>query len=164
VLIELPGANVQGWAVKRIVSVSDATAFLANVRDGADLRTIAFVPDTAPRDGLAMANVEIIALPGRIRLVGRSDGPAFVVLPIQYTRCLRVAEVRAGTAAPRLLRTDLALAGLAFDGPVDATLTAGLGLGHGARCLLDEVADLRRLDLSQAARAFPPGSLATSRN
>jgi hypothetical protein len=164
VLIELPGANVQGWAVKRIVSVSDATAFLANVRDGADLRTIAFVPDTAPRDGLAMANVEIIALPGRIRLVGRSDGPAFVVLPIQYTRCLRVAEVRAGTAAPRLLRTDLALAGLAFDGPVDATLTAALGLGHGARCLLDEVADLRRLDLSQAARAFPPGSLATSRN
>jgi hypothetical protein len=86
------------------------------------------------------------------------------VLPVQYTRCLRVVEVAAGTMAPELSRADLALVGLAFDGVLDTTIAAKISLGRGARCLLDEVDDLRRLGLSQAARVFAPGSLGRPRD
>ena len=129
-LIELPDANVHGFPVQRVEPVSDATAFLAKLKSGADLRAVAFVQGAAPRESLARAEVDITPFPGRIRIVGRSEGPAFVVLPILYTRCLRVADVGSGTKAPELRRADLALAGLTFDGAVDVTLKAELGLRH----------------------------------
>ena len=164
ILTELPAANVRGFAVQRIEPINDATGFLTQLDRGADLRGVAFVAGAASKKGLSSATVDISVLPARIHVVGRSEGPAFVVLPIQYTRCLHVAEVAAGTKAPELQRADLALAGLAFDGAVDVMLAANLSLGHHAQCLIEDVAELRHLGLEQAARVFPPGALVRSQD
>jgi hypothetical protein len=73
-----------------------------------------------------------------------SDGPAHILLPIQFSHCLVVAN----GAAARLVRANLMQTLLSFDGAIDARIEFRFGLLADNSCRLREGRDNKALGLS----------------
>lgn len=162
-LVELADPNVGGWSVRRVERLADARAVLGKLLDHPDLHEVAYVIDGDALEGLRAATVTITPRRGVIGLSGHADGRALVVLPIQYSSCLVIGTARPGLPAPRLVRADLALTGLVFDGELDANLSLRVAPSD-AECLYRESAALHRIGLTEAAEAFPPPGLRSAPN
>jgi len=72
---------------------------------------------------------------------GRSDGTSLVVLPYQFSNCLRPRDSRA-----RVVRANLMMAGIMFSGDLDTDVVFDYGLFSPA-CRLADLADTKKLDL-----------------
>jgi hypothetical protein len=84
----------------------------------------------------------------------RASGPAGVVLPIQFSRCLRIVARGPGHRAGsvRLIRANAVQTLLAFDGDVDVLVRFDFGLLGAASCRRQDAEDVRALGLDDAAR------------
>jgi hypothetical protein len=78
---------------------------------------------------------------GRLHVSGHSDGTSLVVLPQQFSQCLRALDRRV-----RLVRADLMLTGVVFSGALDTDIVLDFGL-FTPSCRWADLADLKRLDL-----------------
>jgi hypothetical protein len=78
---------------------------------------------------------------GGVHVSGRSDGTSLVVLPLQFSNCLRV---KSGNA--RIVRANLMLAGIVFSGTLDSEIDLAYGILEPS-CRRKDLADLKRLDL-----------------
>jgi len=72
---------------------------------------------------------------------GRSDGTSLVVLPQQFSHCLRARDERV-----RLVRANLMLTGMIFSRDVDTDIVSDYGI-FTSRCRAADLADTRQLDL-----------------
>ncbi|MFL5097721.1 MAG: hypothetical protein ACJ8ES_20635 [Xanthobacteraceae bacterium] len=78
---------------------------------------------------------------GGLHVSGKSDGTSLVILPQQFSYCLRARDSRV-----RLMRTNLMMAGMIFSGDVDTEILFDYGLFSPA-CRRADLADLKQLDL-----------------
>ena len=78
-------------------------------------------------------------IPGGFHLSGRSDGTSLVVLPQQFSHCLRARDDRV-----RIVRADLLMAGVIFSGDVDTDILFDYGIFRPG-CRRGDLADMRRL-------------------
>jgi hypothetical protein len=78
---------------------------------------------------------------GGFHISGHSDGTSLVILPLQYSHCLRARDVRV-----RIVRTNLIMAGMIFSGDVDTDIVFDYGISSSA-CWRNDLADLKQLDL-----------------
>jgi hypothetical protein len=72
---------------------------------------------------------------------GHSDGTSLVVLPQQFSHCLRARDERV-----RLVRANLMMAGMIFSRDVDTDILFDYGI-FSPRCRSADLADMRQLDL-----------------
>jgi hypothetical protein len=78
-----------------------------------------------------------------VRLRAVSDGPAHILLPVQFSHCLRIVN-----AAPaRLTRANLLQTLVSFDGALDARLEFHFGLFADNTCRLRDGLDNKALGL-----------------
>jgi hypothetical protein len=109
----------------------------------------------SPSPGLSMSMER-----GHIRLTGESAAPSLAVLPIEYSRCLRLEN--GGDA--KLIRANLMFVAVLFQGKVDARLRSEFGVIESA-CRRQDIRDVRAMgierDPSYAAR--PEVIFATAR-
>ena len=75
-----------------------------------------------------------------------------LLLPIQYSNCLRLAAAAEG---PRLVRANLLQAAIVFENRLDATLALAIGPLGDSSCRLRDYRDMKALGVEAAARAFP---------
>ena len=78
---------------------------------------------------------------GGLHVTGRSDGTSLVVLPQQFSHCLRARDGRA-----RFVRANLMMAGMVFSGDVDTDVLFDYGLFSPA-CRRADLADMKQLDM-----------------
>ena len=78
---------------------------------------------------------------GGLHVSGHSDGTSLVVLPQQFSHCLRAHDSRV-----RLVRVNLMLTGVIFSGDVDTDILFDYGI-FTPYCRLADLADVKRLDL-----------------
>jgi hypothetical protein len=76
-----------------------------------------------------------------LHVSGRSDGTSLVVLPQQFSNCLRARDERV-----RLVRANLMMTGLIFSGELDTDIAFDYGIFTPA-CRRADLADMKRLDL-----------------
>jgi hypothetical protein len=78
---------------------------------------------------------------GGLHVSGRSDGSSLVVLPQQFSHCLRARDERV-----RLVRANLIMTGMIFSKDVDTEIVFDYGI-FSPRCRSADLADMRQLDL-----------------
>lgn len=144
-LYEIAGANL-GESVSTAVRVSNFQEALARFRAGNRSEAVVFneVPGALHRaEGVALRFEK-----DGFRVIARSDGPAIVVVPVQFSQCL--ASVAPTTA--RLFRANGIQTGIAFSGPLDLTVRFQFGLWGSTACRSRDVADIDALGMRDVSR------------
>jgi hypothetical protein len=78
---------------------------------------------------------------GGLHVSGHSDGSSLVVLPQQFSHCLRARDERV-----RLVRANLMMTGMIFSGVVDTDIVFDYGI-FSPQCRAADLADMEALDL-----------------
>jgi len=82
---------------------------------------------------------------GGLQLSAQSDGTSLLLLPQQFSHCLRVHDERV-----RLVRADLIMTGMIFSGTVDTSISFDYGI-FSPQCRRADFADLKQLQIKLAA-------------
>ena len=100
------------------------------------------VLETKPDQPLVQAReMRLSRIRGGLHVTGKSDGTSLVILPLQFSHCLRARDPRV-----RFVRANLLMAGMIFSGGVDTDVRFDYGL-FSPSCRLADLADLKQLDL-----------------
>jgi hypothetical protein len=153
-LYELDGVNLGQFSPTKTKRAVDANQTLTYLSDSTlDLEHTVVVGEFMP-DLLTPANLELFAI-GRdqYRLRANSAGRSTLILPIEFSRCLAIADAAGGT--PRLFRADLLLTGVLFERQLDARISFHSGPFHNSRCRLDDFADSNRMAMRNAFQERP---------
>ena len=78
---------------------------------------------------------------GGLHVSGHSEGTSLVVLPQQFSNCLRARDQRV-----RLVRANLMMTGLIFSGDLDTDIDFDYGI-FTPNCRRADLADMKQLDL-----------------
>jgi len=142
VLHEIPDTNVGNYSPTEVITAGSAADIIeALAAINFDFRSQA-VLSTELRDRLVPArDMQLSFIRGGLHLSGRSDGTSLIVLPQQFSNCLRARDERV-----RLVRADLILTGVIFSESIDTDITFEYGiLSPGCRRV--DFADIKRLKL-----------------
>ena len=143
-LFELNGANLGTFSPTQFVRADTADEIVARIRENKDrLDRVAVISDDIPPTGAQARDAAITIERDGIRLRAVSDGPAHILLPVQFSHCLAVVN-----AAPvRLRRANLLQTLVSFDGAVDAWIEFRFGLFADNACRLRDGFDNKALGL-----------------
>ena len=107
-LFELPGANRGTYSPTRFAKAATADDIANWLRENQGrLDQMAVVSDEVPPASAQARNVEMTVERDGVRIRATSDGPAYILLPVQFSHCLRVvnaAPVRLPHPAPTSCR------------------------------------------------------------
>jgi hypothetical protein len=143
-VFELSNPNLGTYSPTQFAKAATADAMMTWIRDNKHrLDQMAVVAeDVAPTQARAR-NVAITVQRDGIRVRAQSDGPAHIVLPVQFSHCLVVTN----GAAVQLRRANLIQTLMSFRGTVDADIEFRFGLFADNKCRLRDGADNKALGL-----------------
>jgi hypothetical protein len=118
-----------------------------NPRATAVLTTSDELPHVVPASGSSLT-VER----GGYRIEAESLGTSLLVLPVEYSYCLRADLTTTGTNPPRLRRANLTMAAILFGGRVEGFLKLRFG-PLSSRCRIEDWRDANTLHLGEALQA-----------
>jgi len=145
-LFELPDVNLATYSPTRFVRADTADAIVARIKENkAHLDEVAMVSTDIPATTSRARNVELIVERDGVRARAMSDGPAHVLLPIQFSHCLLVVN----GAPVRLNRANLFQTLMSFDGAIDARIEFQFGLFADNKCRLRDGLDNKALGLAR---------------
>jgi len=153
-LYELTDVNVGQFSPTRFKVIPDAAKILAALSDSSLALEQTVIVDQPLPDGLTTATLKTFSVDrDRYRVRAVSNGPAMLLLPIEFSRCLKVSS-RTGGVLPRLFRADLLLTGILFEHELDADISFYSGPFSNSRCRLDDLADANKMDMRNAFKEF----------
>jgi len=94
-------------------------------------------------------NMQMSLIRGGLHLSGHSDSTSIVVLPRQFSHCLRATD-----EGVRLVRANLMMTGVIFSGEIDTDIVFDYGL-FTPRCRWADISDIKKLEMQIDARAVP---------
>jgi hypothetical protein len=141
-IYELPHPNVGNYSPTEVVMAGS----------GAEIMTILGKPTFDPTQQAVLSTpIAERLVPARemqmahtrsgLHVSGRSDGTSLVVLPQQFSNCLRARDERV-----RLVRANLMMTGLIFSGELDTDIAFDYGIFTPA-CRRADLADMKYLNL-----------------
>jgi hypothetical protein len=147
----VPDANIAGYSVTRAhaaPNAQDAVTWLADATN--DVRTAAVLtrPEALP-PLVPATRSSLVAERGGYRISAESPGTSLLVLPLEFTHCLKAKLATNGPQRPRILRANLSMAAVLFTGRVDGTLQFRNGVWS-SRCRLDDWREADALRLGEA--------------
>ena len=142
VIHEIPDVNVGNYSPTEItVAPSAAETIDALASPNFDFSRQA-VLSTELRGRLVPArDMQLSVIRGGLHVSGRSDGTSLVVLPQEFSSCLRARDERV-----RLVRADLILTGVVFSESVDTDISLDFGI-FSPGCRRADLADVKQLGL-----------------
>jgi hypothetical protein len=150
-LYELPDPNLGNWSPRRVISVRTADHALTEIAKS-DLRHSVVTATQLP-DPLAPArNVRLTFLKGGVHVVAEAVGHSLLILPLQFSRCLRHIN---GTQNASVFRANLVQTGIVFSDQLDITLQFRSGLLGDSKCRLDDYLEMKAFELKAAASIVP---------
>jgi hypothetical protein len=145
-LIELPGPNLATFSPTAVETRNDLSSTLDFVADaGVDLSKQA-VAREAIAGPLAPTRSSALAVADNdLHVTADSDGRSLVVVPVEFSHCLKLNETRPGGAAPTLERIDGLLTGIVFERHLDAILSFRIGPLHNPLCRWHDYQDVKAM-------------------
>jgi hypothetical protein len=147
-VFELPNPNVGDYSPTDVTTARTGaeTVEILNRPDFDFRRQV--VLETKPDQPLVPAReIRLSRIRGGLHVTGRSDGTSLVILPQQFSHCLRARDARV-----RFVRANLMMAGMIFSGAIDTDIRFDYGLFSPA-CRRADLADLKQLDLKVDLRS-----------
>jgi hypothetical protein len=147
-IYELPDPNVGNYSPTEIVLASSAAEIIADLANpDFDFRRQVIV-STGQGPLVPARDMHLtVTRGGGFHISGHSDGTSLVILPQQFTNCLKTSDNRV-----RIVRANLMWTGVIFSGDIDTDLWFGYGM-FSPGCRRDDLADMRRLGLVLPATA-----------
>jgi hypothetical protein len=141
-IYEIPNPNLGNYSPTEVVTAGS----------GAEIMTILGKPTFDPMQQAVLSTpIAERLVPARemrmsrirsgLHVSGRSDGTSLVVLPQQFSNCLRARDERV-----RLVRANLMMTGLIFSGELDTDIAFDYGIFTPA-CRQADLADMKHLNL-----------------
>jgi hypothetical protein len=141
-LFELSDANLATYSPTQFVKAATADEIANRIRDNRNrLDQIAVVSEDVPPTNARARNVAMTVELDGVHVRAVSDGPAHILLPVQFSRCLRVVN----NSPVRLTRANLLQTLVSFDGALDARLEIHFGLFADNKCRLRDGQDNKAL-------------------
>jgi len=140
-IYELPEPNLGHYSPTE-VTIKESGAEIVATLGGAnfDFKRGAVVwTDAGPL--VPARDMQLSLIRGGLHVSGRSEGTSLVVLPQQFSNCLRAHDGRV-----RLVRANLMMTGMIFSGSVDTDISFDYGIFTPA-CRRADLADMKRLEL-----------------
>jgi hypothetical protein len=109
------------------------------------LATTAFVQRPIVGSFTPARKAQMIFEKGSVRVVASSEGESMLLLPLQYSHCLRVSD-----PAVRVWRADLMFTLIQFVGAIDAQLDWKFNFWRNSDCRMQDVDDMKKLGLLSA--------------
>jgi len=147
-IYQLPDPNVGNYSPTEIVLAGSGAEIIADLASpDFDFRRQVIVsagqrPLVPARDMRLTMNRG-----GGFHITGHSDGTSLVILPQQFTNCLKTSDSRV-----RIVRANLMWTGVVFSGDIDTDIWFAYGM-FSPGCRRDDLADMRRLGLVLPAAA-----------
>jgi hypothetical protein len=139
---EMPHPNIGNYSPTEVtIARSGAEIVAVMVEPHFDFSRRAVVSAPIDQPLVVAGEMRMSPIRGGLHVSGHSAGSSLVVLPQQFSHCLRARDVRV-----RLVRVDLVLTGMVFSGDVDTDIVFDYGILT-PRCRTADLADLRQLDL-----------------
>jgi hypothetical protein len=147
---ELPHPNVGNYGPTQVMTADtgDAAAEIM-IQPDFDFTKQAVLSIALDERLVPALNMQMFPVRGGLRVSGHSDGTSLVVLPQQYSHCMRARDERV-----RLVRANLMMTGMIFSGDVDTDIVFDYGI-FTPRCRWADLSDIKRLKLQIDARAVP---------
>jgi hypothetical protein len=143
-LFELSDANLATYSPTRFVKAATADEIASRIRHNRNrLDQIAVVSEDVPPTNAKARNVAMTVELDGVRIRAVSDGPAHILLPVQFSHCLRVVN----SSPARLTRANLLQTLVSFEGALDARLEFHFGLFADNKCRLRDGQDNKALGL-----------------
>ena len=143
-LFELSDANLATYSPTGFVKAATADEIASRIRDNRNrLDQIAVVSEDVPPTNAKARNVAMTVELDGVRIRAVSDGPAHILLPVQFSHCLRVVN----SSPARLTRANLLQTLESFEGALDARLEFHFGLFADNKCRLRDGQDNKALGL-----------------
>jgi hypothetical protein len=165
-IYELPHPNVGDYSPTDVVTARTGAEIMATLgQPGFDFTRRVVLTEPLDRPLVPARDMRLSVTRGGLHVSGRSDGTSLVVLPQQFSHCLRARD-----PGVRFVRANLMMAGLVFSGAVDSDIVFDYGIFSPA-CRRADLADLKRLDLRvdrrsphlAGGRVFPSRAEAVAR-
>src|SRR5215831_8017895 len=145
VMHEIPDINLGNYSPTEVMTVRSAAETIAALAAPNFDFTRQVVLSTEIRDHLVPArDMKLSVIRGGLHVSGRSDGTSLVVLPLQYSNCLRAHDGRA-----RLVRANLIMTGIIFSGAIDTDISLDYGI-FSPGCRRGDFADMKQLGIKLA--------------
>jgi hypothetical protein len=151
----LPETNVAGYAMTRTKRAGTAQEAISLLADASiDLRKVAVLTNAEEIPALVPASRSVLVVErGGYRIEANSPGTSLLVLPVEYSHCLRADLATTGANPPLLMRANLTMAAILFSGRVEGTLMFRYG-PLSSRCRIEDWRDANTLHLGEA-REWP---------
>jgi hypothetical protein len=142
VMYEFPDVNVGDYSPMEVITAQSAADTILALGAASFDFSRQVVLSTELRERLVPAHdMKLSVIRGGWHLSGRSDGTSLVLLPQQFSHCLRAHDVSA-----RLVRADLILTGVIFSGAIDTDISFDFGI-FSPGCRRGDLADVKQLGL-----------------
>jgi hypothetical protein len=92
---------------------------------------------------------------GNFQVRATSPGRSILILPMEFSRCLRVKSNGSGPSNIRLFRANLLLTGVLFERTLDAAISYRTGPIVGSRCRLQDKADMTAIKMKDVFVSTP---------
>jgi hypothetical protein len=141
-IYELPDVNVGNYSPTEVMIAGSAAEIVTVIQSANfDYTRQAALSTALPRPLRRASNMRLSIDRGGLHVSGHSDGTSLVVLPQQFSNCLRAHDSRV-----RLIRADLMLTGLVFSGDIDTEITFNYGI-FSPQCRRADLADITQLGM-----------------
>ena len=141
-IYELPGPNTGNYSPTDVLTAQSAAETAARMQQEEFDFTRQVVMSTAVPEPLVPArNMRLSLIRGGLHLSGTSEGTSLVVLPQQFSNCLRARDSRI-----RIVRADLMMTGVIFSGEIDTDIVLDYGI-FTPGCRRVDLADVQRLQM-----------------
>jgi hypothetical protein len=162
-LYELEGVNLGQFTPTEVKVARDAGDALALLSDaGTDFNRTVVAHEMVGREFAKAAMQTFEVETGHYHVRASSEGTAILLLPIEYSRCLRVSNL-SSAPAPKLFRANLLLTGVVFERSLDANIRFITGPFSNSHCRMDDLNDSRRMAIQDAFRDRPEFGVLGSR-
>jgi hypothetical protein len=141
-IYELPNPNVGNYSPTEVTTADTGDEILTSMLDPNFDFTKQVVLLAPIREPLQPARgMQLSVIRDGLHVSGHSDGTSLVVLPQQFTNCLRARDSRV-----RLVRADLMMTGVVFSGDLETDILFDYGIFSPA-CRSTDLGDIKRLRL-----------------
>jgi hypothetical protein len=147
---EIPHPNLGDYSPTIAITAETAAAAVATmVHPGFDFTKQVVLSTAIDKSFVSAHNMQMSLIRGGLHVSGHSDGISLIVLPQQFSHCLRALDKRV-----RLLRANMMMTGVIFSGQIDTDIVFDYGL-FTPRCRWADISDIKKLEMRIDARAVP---------
>jgi hypothetical protein len=141
-IYELSNPNVGNYSPIEVVIARSAPEIItAMSRPDFDFGRQAVLSTPVAEPLVPARDMRLSIIRGGLNFSGKSAGTSLVILPKQFSHCLRARDPRA-----RVVRANLMLAGIVFSSEIDTDIVSDYGMFSPA-CRRADLADLKQLDM-----------------